>query len=320
MVAALLKGESMAFVEVKLDGDEEIRFQTFLNYLRQFNLYLKQSSGTKQELANQIWQKSSRMQGAKDYSREYLTRSLNLAWSTETIACNFGLDDPSALKIFNHWKPIQIYYAIYSCAEALAHLLTSKDQFSHKECLRTVSAFMISTKISPWSYGFTGKIGKAGKEAKALNFPEDMKFEHNLKTANVRPIDLLATCLHAEHKKRVEDHHRERTSARKKGQKRVFKYDIDPGDTTLLHFAYRLRIRSNYDGAEMYMAALSDQHIKDFDSLLKIFCDCTLMAIEIPIMRKITKNKFFELREEFEQKVAMNETLKKRMNLYSALR
>jgi hypothetical protein len=309
----------MAFRRIEEENDEEVRFKTFLNYLRQFSAYLKQNVGDRTELARHIWTQSARFQATKNYSREYLVRSLFLAWNTEAIVCNFGLNDPAALKINNHWKPIQVYYAIYSASEALAHLLTGKERFSHKECLRTVSEMLIKTKILPWGCAFKGKLGKNGNDAMPVNFPNDFKLAHNLQVTNVRPIDLIATCLQAEHRKRVDDVYRERRNKRKSGQKIPFKYATDPGETTLLHFAYRLRLRSNYEGAEMYLADLSDRSIRDFDTLLNTFCTCTLMALEIQVMRKVTKRTFLEIQKEFAQRVPMNKTLEERIAIYHTL-
>jgi hypothetical protein len=306
----------MVMVEVdlsKVSGDSEIKFQTFLNYLRQFNEYIDQEYGSGPALAESLWKNLSGIQGAKSFDLNYLSRALRLAWNTETIGCCFGLEEVEALKINNHWKPIQVYYAVYSGSEAVAHLLTNKTKFSHKATLKCVSDFYVKSKIFPWGYGFKGKVGRNGKQAVGVNFPKDTRFGHNLKTWNADPIEVLATCIQAEHKKRVADLFEERKNKKKKGQKIPFKYETDPGLTTLFYFAYRLRLRSNYKSADIFHSNVSESNILDFDGFLNKFCARTLCAFEVLIMRKIGKRNFLAVYDEFKQKVKYNKQLENRM-------
>lgn len=310
----------MKFTRVQQSTDSQITFQTYLNYLRQFHIYLKDNFQNRQKLVDSIWSRTNSLQGSKSYESQFLEKSLTLAWNSETVACCFGLDEPDALKIINHWKPIQVYYSIYSCAEALAHLLTSKSRFSHKATLREMSQLFSRLKILPWGLAYSGSVGKDGKGLQPLNFPVGTIPESNLKINNVRPENILATCLRAEHKNRIGDLFMERKGNQNKGRAKNYKYNLDPDITTIFHFVYRLRIRSNYKDVEMFHANLGDKEVIDFNNLLNEFCWTTLCAMELAIIRKVGKKELMEIYERFEHKVKYNLQLKERANIYRGLK
>jgi hypothetical protein len=303
-----------------ISGEAEKKFQTYLNYLRQFNQYIEQEYGSGPDLARITWKNLSKIQGTKEYDKKYLEKSLRLAWNTETIACSFGLGEPEALRVNNHWKPIQTYYAIYSLSEAVSHLLTLKTRFSHKSALKCVSEFYSKANIYPWGFGFEGKIGRDRKQAKPVNIPKDVELAHNLQIRDVSPVNILATCLSAEHNKRVHDVYEERKSKKKKGQKIPYKYETDPGLTTLFHFVYRLRLRSNYHSAEMFHSNVTDTEVCEFDGYLNQFCARTMCILEVLIIRKIGKKQFLKIYDSFDSKVKYNKQLESRISVYHGLR
>ena len=66
---------------------------------------------------------------------------------------------------------------------------------------------------------------------------------------------MIGTCLIAEHKHRISDKYKKKSGNHK--------YELDPGPTGILHFLYRLRIKSNYkDAMIMFEPATATKIVK----------------------------------------------------------
>lgn len=119
----------------------------------------------------------------------------------------------------------------------------------HIKALRKISEYFVRQGFAPWCLSFCGCLGKDKEQARANHFPAGLQIPHSLSRTGIQPIQMVAKCLRAEHANRVDDFF-------EKG-KGLYKYNFDPGHTTILHFMYRLRIKSNYKDVEIFFSASS---------------------------------------------------------------
>ena len=92
---------------------------------------------------------------------------------------------------------------------------------------------------------------------------------------------MITTCLRAEHKHRINENFFKRRN--------FFKKDFNPGLTSLFHFFYRLRIKSNYRDIDFFIMEASDALILEFASALKKIVFWFLIISEIYLIRRCRK-------------------------------
>jgi hypothetical protein len=235
-----------------------------------------------------------------------------MAWNTEYLI-SVDVGDPDLVRINNQWLPIQAYYAVYSACEAMTYAVDGAVAQGHQKALRKASAFFVNRALTPWDKAYTGALGKKRNGHTPVNFPAGLQAPHNLQRLNVDPAAMLATCLQAEHAHRVDD-----TWVSKKETGR-WKYDFNPGYTTLLHFLYRLRIKSNYEEVDLFLSQAPEHEIIGFANTIRQVCSWTLTYAEIVLMRKCTKKRILDFANAY---LAMNkkaENLEKRTAEYSSV-
>ena len=247
------------------------------------------------------------IQGFASFDEKWIDRWMKIAWNTEYISTK-KISDPFFARINNQWKPIQSYYCAYAASEAAAYLIDGKCADGHDKALAKMTDFFISRKVSPWDKAFKGARGKNGNGIKVLNFPFGIVFPSNLKRNNIDGLQMIGTCLKAEHKHRISDKYK-----RKSG---ILKYEFDPGNTGLLHFLYRLRIKSNYKDATILFEPATDGQICNFNESLDSIIYYLLMYLEIKIMRKCKKEFLIRIANDYLSMNPQADRLKNRLNLY----
>ena len=205
---------------------------------------------------------------------------LRIAWNTEFLL-SIDHGDPDIVRINNQWATIQAYYAVYSGLEALAYALDGHLPKSHSKAQRKCSDYLINLGISPWDKAFRGAEGKSGSAHKPVNFPSSLAIPHNLQRSGVDPLGMIARCLKAEHSHRIDD------KWRNKKESGCFKYQYKPGPTTLLHFLYRLRIKSNYQEIDAFVSQAPQHEILDFAQALQALTSWSLALFEMILMRRL---------------------------------
>lgn len=123
------------------EEQSELKFKTYLNYLRNFSEFTKSHHTSIYKFLDNIWRNTKTIQGAKQYDKNVLHHLLKIAWNTEFLACTNLVKETQIVRINNHWKSIQVYYAIYSCGQALVNLLSKDSKSSHAQCLKSLSSF-----------------------------------------------------------------------------------------------------------------------------------------------------------------------------------
>lgn len=288
-------------------SDLEIKFETYRYYLDCFCREITKTNQNWRVFAQHCFRCTNRLQGLQNIDLDWIGRWTKISWNTEYLLSE-GAPDTELIRINNQWKPIQAYYSLYSCGEAVAYIIDGNKADGHHKTLKKITEFFVKMKISPWDKAFKGAKGKSRDEHFAVNFPDDIEIPHNLKRMGVSPLSMIAKCLKAEHNHRIDETYNK--------QPGFLKYRYDPGYTGLLHFLYRLRVKSNYKDVGIFISKAPDAHIKNFSISLYIICFYTLVLFEILLIRKCRKKTIIELAEKYLEINPKAMQLERRINFY----
>jgi hypothetical protein len=291
---------------------DEVAFDIYENYLESTINLIKIRYRTKFITAMVTYTKD--IKPNTSLSIDYIKRFLFLGWNTECLVkINDAIPDVDLLRVNNQWKPIQVYYSIYSLCEAAYYSLTTQKLESHSKCLKAMSEYLSKKPFQPWSYTFTGYLGntKKPRTIKPNNFSDGIVIPNSLKRKDISDEEVLACCLQAEHRNRIEDY--------KRSKKGTLKYMYDPGNTSLLHFLYRLRIKSTYKNVGIFLARAPDRKISSFSKNLTSVCTYTNVLFEILIARRIGKKQMLEVMQEFAKKHKNTKPIADRLENYRIL-
>lgn len=271
--------------------DAERAFETYRFYLVWIQRLLIRDQKKWQTFGDVCLAKTKTLQGMKDVDEAWIRRWLKIAWNTEyLLTVALESTDASLLRISNQWVPIQAYYAIYSASEAAAYAIDGHSADGHAKTLRKMTEHFVKVGLSPWNKAFEGPIGRDGKCHKPVNFPTGLTFPSNLSRHEVDPVAMLGTCLRAEHSNRV------REGWHASGRK---KFEFDPGFTGLLHFLYRLRVKSNYRDVEIFVNEAPDESVREFAQAVGFVVFRTLLYEEIILVRRCKKKTILALMDEY---------------------
>lgn len=296
------------------DTKTEIKFDVYQFYMKSYHAFVRSHFCTDEDIV--LSALGLGMSKLSRFDMAVLKRFLFIGWNTEYL-CNLNNDrEPEILKVNNHWKPIQAYYAVYSIGEALAHCIDGHNPESHAGCLKKLNTFLVEhAKIEPWAFAYRG-TRRAGFQP--INLPSDARVLNVLSRSAVRPVDMLASCLKAEHDNLIDEFKlRHLTKSEKAaGKRKQYKRDHDPGYTTILDFLYRLRIKSSYKDVEIFIAEAPDDFIKGFSDNLSFMVNSTALLFESIIARRIGYNNLKLIAEEYKRIVPNEGQLDKRLGLY----
>ncbi len=277
----------------------EKAFDSYRFYLSCLVKDLGQTHRTIESFAKYAWGQCNLAPSKSILDNKLIRRFLVIAWNTEYLTRTNVSQEIDIIKVSNQWRVIQAYYSIYSAGEAVVYVLDGVLVESHAKCISKLNNFFVDRKhVSPWSFAYMGSI-RQGFVSK--NFPSNAKPVNNLSRLEMENVDLVATCLRAEHRNRIDDYEPQKLSKKQKkeGQKKTFKIDHKPGYTTILNFLYRLRIKSNYKDAEIFTVDSPDEYVKQFNKDLVFIVDVTLLLFELIIIRRWGKVSFVRLAEDY---------------------
>lgn len=291
----------------------EIRFETYRNYLTGIRSYLTETYQDWEQFAD-IWTEKTRtLQRNPNLDLTRIERFMKLAWNTEFLLSS-GQSEPEMIRINNQWTPIQCYYAIYTATEALCYALDGQKFDKHAKTLRRATEYFTKCGLAPWNLAFTGAHGKNRKEAQPKNFPEDTKIAHNLQRYGFQSAGMIAKCLKVEHSHRIDERYEQQGK-----DKRLRRFEIDPGDTGILHFLYRLRVKANYRNMDLFLASSSTNDSVEFTRSLMTVCTWTLIKVEIALARKCRPDRLIEMADRYVKINPRADRLIERRNLYSSI-
>lgn len=288
-------------------------FQTYLNYLSAVRDYFREAYGTFDRYCQQALTETRRLKGDKTLDRERVRRFLRLAWNTEHLLHESGGEDAEIQRLNNHWAPVQAYYAAYCAAEAAGYVLDRSPPGSHGKALRKVTEYARRLSLPPWDIVAIGALGKDRKGIKVRGLEPGTEIPNNLQSLDVDPAGMIAKCVSAEHKHRINDAW---TSRKQAG---CYKYEFEPDPTGLLHFLYRLRIKANYREVDVFLAGASERDVLDFGRRLRFLVVLALILCEVVAIRKIGKREFLGFAQEYLDKNPAADVLKRRTKMYERL-
>ena len=287
--------------------DSEIKFETYRFYLQCICDYLREKYTNWKTFGRECFRHTQTLKGMRSFDEHWIERFMKISWNTEyLLSANAG--DPELMRINNQWTPIQCYYTVYAACEAVAYALDSQKANGHHKTLRKVSDYFVRSGLSPWDKAFKEARGKKGNEHKPVNFPEHITIPSNLQRRNVVPIQMIAKCLKAEHSHRIDDLWQRRCG--------IYKYQFDPGYTSLLHFLYRLRIKSNYKEVDLFVTEAPEENIRSFSRSIGFLTFWTLLYAESIIIRKCRKRYLIGAAEKYLTINQKADRLEKRIDFY----
>ena len=150
-------------------SDDEIRFATYGNYLTAIRTDIKNNYGNCENFCAVIATEAKKHKPLAEYDVDYIKRFLKLSWNTEYIACSDNNETTEEIRINNQWKPIQVYYAVYTAGEAFSYVIDGNKTDSHKKCLAKVSTFLSKHDLTPYNVGYLGCKGRNSASHKPYN-------------------------------------------------------------------------------------------------------------------------------------------------------
>lgn len=256
-----------------------IKFDTYRFYLECICEHLTSKYTNLAGFVRQVHSTTSAVNRLPALDPNEVEQYLRIAWNTEYLL-SIDHGDPEIIRINNQWAPIQAYYSVYSGLEALSYAINGDHAGSHQKALRKASDFLLNLGITPWNKAYEGSRGKSRSDHSPTNFPAGISIPHNLRRSGVKPIEMIAKCLKAEHSHRIDD------KWKSKNESGCWKYAYDPNPTTLLHFLYRLRIKSNYQEIDTFVTDAPKENVLQFAQCLHSFASWTLALIEMILLRR----------------------------------
>jgi hypothetical protein len=292
-----------------MDGADLRRFETYRNYLQRFCNYSRSIHPTWTTLAAACNTSTQALQPHNPLDTTWIRRFMGIAWNTECVLRHSTRDD-DLLRVQNAWLPVQAYYVTYAASEALTYAIDGVKADGHAKALRKATSFLVKGSVPPWNLAYSGAKGRDGKQHSQKHFPLGTTPAHNLAGSGSTDIAVIATCLKAEHQNRIKEEY-------KRSGKRQYLYD--PGDTGLLHFLYRLRIRSNYRGIDLFLVDASDDAHWTFRRSLLCVVVRTLIYFEIALLKKCRRHVMTTIAKDFLAKNPKAAQLQQRFDVYQKL-
>jgi len=288
-------------------NDVEIKFETYRFYLESFCRQIEIEYPSWENFCEKALRQTQRLQGFIGFDESWIRRWMKIAWNTEYLMEEMT-EDFELIRFNNQWKSIQSYYSVYAACEAITYVLDGSYSGGHKKSIKKITEYLVRKSLCPWDKAYSGARGRSGKDHSPVNFPGDIKLPHNLQRANVEPIEMIAKCLKVEHQHRIDE-----LFEKEKGK---YKYNFNPGLTGIIHFLYRLRVKSNYEEVEIFVSEAPEENIKGFSKSLERIVMFTLILLEIILIRKCKKRFVLGLVEEYLNINAKALELKKRKSFY----
>jgi hypothetical protein len=300
-----------------IPDSEEIKFEVYTNYLWGLSYYLDKKYP---QLKDQIVEIDiSKLALNPTYDCKELQKFFNNSWNSERLL-NTPLELNSGdyfIKYANHWSPVLSYYSIFLCFQALFISLGWKPILEHRSFLAKLSSLINKGKlpfIYPWDHLCWGCCGQKQEE---FNFTVDCneisKFSSLSNPAfsedEVLFGKILKTTRHKletyyEEKWKREGKIKNKNGGPRKAYKKTDKIAVSDSiaKTSLLDFLYRLRIRSNYEDADIFfLGDRNDVTIKNyFNSLISITTQL-LFFTETMVRHTVGKQAFLDCIGVFEK-------------------
>jgi len=240
-------------------------------------------------------------------------RSLLLnSWNSELLLNFPGLLKNDSLKFSNHWAPVQSYYSIYLALRALilAKGISSAKEGHNKTLRVTVYNFIQGEKIFPlpWKVLYSNRGFQNLPQNISPSTINSLENPYHFINDEKKLWDSFCLFLRTTYDRMIEnkcqrwkDNNPINGRRRKRlppGQRKKIANGSRP--SSIFDYFYRLRIRSNYKDADIFLlGSLSHENEYYFNAICYI-TDKTLFLIEYYIARYIGKKQMKQIIDRYE--------------------
>lgn len=281
------------FSIVDADSDEAKAFTTYLGYVCSLaELVTNVLGDVDYEGIRQHMEGSGRLRrlhGRRYTGEETPVRGLLAnAWLTELHLHTFDANDPGVVRIANHMAPMHAYYSTTRVATAWLQILNGVAPTTHAALLRQLSLYVAgSGNLLPPPWCMT--CSQLYPTPCYPGFSREPEAMSNL-SRSPDPVSAVGMCLRTTRGREV----RALVEETKRQQKRVRaptgereRRDGAMTPTTVFHFLWRSRTRSNYgDPGMYYMGALGDGDVLAYHRALRYITAGTNFVFETLIAQR----------------------------------
>lgn len=281
----------------KTTSDEDfIKFKTYYNYLSSLNLLFNEHRDNLKEISQS--KKFKTLNAGNSINISEVENALKIAWLTEL---QLKIKQKELIPIALQWVPVQTYYAVFHSIRALLFAMNKKDPKSHRGTLKQISKIIEQKpEIFLKPIQVILKDNPQNKE-NLLNLPPKIKIEKvsNLICCNnEKAWSQYYLFLKTTRKKMIDPIVKQYKKDNKKGkirkeEKEKIINSLYP--TTIFDLIYRLRIRSNYLDANIFLLKGQESEKEEMYYVCQNLCNDTLQNTELIIARIIGKKKFAEI-------------------------
>lgn len=288
--------------------EQQRKFSVYVHYLAAIAGVIQESFRSTREMARAIssTRQFQQLRVNRSYDDVALEKFLRNAWFTE-IQARIPRGMPDVIPYANHWLAVQVYYSLYLAMRALFVVaLDRRVVESHEAALRTFAAEVGSRPglfAVPWCMLAIGDPDVTMPNVK--NCPKN-----DLQAVNplTRPRgsdqwNLVALFLRTTRQRRLTNaidawKQKNKRKAIRNSERDSLVAALRP--TTLMDALYRLRIRSNYEDADLYLTGgASDEDAKSYFEASSRILKSGLLNFELLIAKHIGRTRYDQIVNDF---------------------
>jgi len=298
--------------------EAKIKFEVYTNYLWGLSYYIKQKYPSYSDIKSVV--KISQKDNISCSNIEEVRKFLFNSWNSERIlnAPTEYKTGNSFLKFANHWSPVLGYYSIFLCFQSLLIAANEGVILRHEVFLEKVSSYIKKQKfpfIYPWDILCDGC---SYYKAENFNFTVDrgeiLTLSSLCNPSRVNEAVFMAKILRTTRTKqesyregRWKEEGRFRTKKedipkKNYGRKEKLAVSQSIAPTSIFNFLYRLRLRSNYEDADIFFLGDRDESdVNNYFFSLQNITSYTLFFIETIIRQLVGDDLFYMIIESFDK-------------------
>jgi len=283
-------------------------YTTVANYVESLARFFSESFGeTPEQLLKVSTQRAfCRIQGGKCPELPVVGRLLRHSWLSEIQLHVLSQDSPM-LHYIGNWAPMYLYYAVYQSGRALLCAQGTTVSESHASTLRTLGNEVVTrSDLFPQPLKTFCSFDPKTTGLCYENTPDGCVIARVEPLSNVTSDDFwsrYAMLLRTTHNERIE--RRVEDWKRKNKRQRIPRTTNDEISssvlpTTLFHVLYRLRIRSNYQEVDSFLAAIRyHRDSRSFLAHLQVITWHCLLVLELLTAKHLGPRKYDKMIDGF---------------------
>ena len=288
--------------------EQQRKFAVYVHYLEATSSVIQASYKTTRDMARAIAStpQFDKLRLNAEYDALSLEKFLRNAWFTE-IQARIPRGMPEVIAYANHWLAVQIYYSIYLAMRAFFVVAFDRTVVeSHEAGLR---AFAAEVASRPRLFGLPWCVLAVGDPE--VTTP-DVKNCPKKELESVNPLirlhgddcwNLVALFLRTTRQRRLRaavDSWKQKNKRKviRRAERDVLLKSLRP--TSLMDALYRLRIRSNYEDADLYLTGGASERDSEsyFDASSRIL-KSGLLNLELLIAKHVGRTKYEQIVADF---------------------